>query len=161
MPSAVNYSAFLRKSYPFHYIAGGWHSDHDTIANFRRTFLLQIAELFGQILLMAQERGVLKLKHISLDGSKIHADASKSKAVSYQRLLQIEEQLQPEVAELGALREQTEPGDLPKEWTFKLRSLCARKDWIGCNRPARCWSGAPRNGIKPRKRSTKLSTPWA
>lgn len=98
---------------PFRYIAGGWHPDHDTIAHFHQTFLPPITELFGQILLVAQEWGVLKLGNISLDGSKIHADAAKSKAVSYQRWLQLKEQLQAEVAELLARRELTEPGDLP------------------------------------------------
>jgi len=67
------------ESIPFRYIAGGLHPDHDTIANFRKTFLNEIQELFVQILLLAQAAGVLQLGNISLDGSKIHADASKSK----------------------------------------------------------------------------------
>ena len=101
------------ESIPFRYIAGGWHPDHDTIATFRKTFLAQIADVFMQVLLLAQEAGVLKLGRISLDGSKIHADASKSKAVSYQRLLEIERLLEQEVAELLALSEQAEAGELP------------------------------------------------
>src|SRR4030066_243024 len=63
------------ESIPFRFIAGGLHPDHDTIAYFRKTFLSQIAELFVQVLLVAREAGVLKLGHISLDGSKLHADA--------------------------------------------------------------------------------------
>ena len=78
------------ESIPFRFIAGGLHPDHDTIANFRKTFLAEIKELFVQILLLAQAAGVLKLGNISLDGSKIHADASKSQAVSYKRLLELE-----------------------------------------------------------------------
>jgi len=70
------------ESIPFRFIAGGLHPDHDTIAHFRKTFLPQIADLFVQVLLVAKEAGVLKLGKVSLDGSKIHADASKSKAVS-------------------------------------------------------------------------------
>src|SRR3990170_7510877 len=73
------------ESLPFRFIASGLHPDHDTIATFRKTFLAEIQELFVQILLLAQAVGVLKLGNISLDGSKIHADASKSKAVSYKR----------------------------------------------------------------------------
>jgi transposase len=73
------------ESIPFRFIAGGLHPDHDTIANFRKTFLAEIKDLFVQILLLAQAAGVLKLGNISLDGSKIHADASKSNAVSYKR----------------------------------------------------------------------------
>jgi hypothetical protein len=88
------------------------HPDHDTIANFRKTFLAEIQELFVQILLLAQVAEVLKLGNISLDGSKIHADASKSKAVSYKRLAKLESQLRQEVNELFELGEQADQGDL-------------------------------------------------
>lgn len=101
------------ESIPFRYIAGGFHPDHDTIANFRKTFLTQIVDLFVQVLLIAKEAGVLKLGRISLDGSKIHADASKSKAVSYKRLLEMERLLEREVAELLALSEQADEDQLP------------------------------------------------
>jgi len=58
--------------------------------------------------------GVLKLGNISLDGSKLHADASKSKAVSYRRLLQLEKQLRAEVEELLALGERADQGGVPE-----------------------------------------------
>src|SRR5437868_8591806 len=77
---------------PFRFIAGNQHPDHDTLATFRRTFLLELKDLFVQVLLLAQEAGVLKLGTISLDGTKIHADASKHNAVSYKRLLELETQ---------------------------------------------------------------------
>jgi transposase len=101
------------ESIPFCFLAGGWHPDHDTIANFRKTFLPEIAELFAQVLVIAHELGILKLGNISLDGSKIHADASKSHAVSYGRLLQLEKSLRAEVEELLALSEKADRGDLP------------------------------------------------
>ncbi len=101
------------ESIPFRYIAGGWHPDHDTLATFRKTFLAQIADLFVQVLLVAKAADVLQLGRISLDGSKVHADASKSKAVSYKRLLELERLLQQEVTELVALSEQAEAGTLP------------------------------------------------
>jgi hypothetical protein len=82
--------------------------DHDTLATFRRAFLPELKSLFVQVLLLAQEAGVLKLGTISLDGTKVHADASKRKAVSYKRLLELEAQLQVEVEELFALSEQSE-----------------------------------------------------
>ena len=69
-------------SIPFFFIAGGLHPDHDTINTFRKDFLVEIKQLFVQILLIAQAAGALELGDISLDGSKIHADASKSKAIS-------------------------------------------------------------------------------
>jgi transposase len=99
------------ESIPFRYIASGMHPDHDTIANFRKTFLAEIQELFVQILLLAQVAEVLKLGNISLDGSKVHADASKSKAVSYKRLTKLETQLRQEVSELFELGEQADQGD--------------------------------------------------
>jgi len=117
------------ESIPFRYIAGGLHPDHDTIAHFRKTFLPEIADLFVQVLLIAKEAGLLKLGQISLDGSKIHADASKSKAVSYKRLLQLERRLQAEVEELLALGEQADRGQLPEgldievEITFRQERL--------------------------------------
>jgi transposase len=100
---------------PFRFIAGDMHPDHDTIANFRKQFLAELKELFVQILLIAQEMGHLQLGNVSLDGSKIHADASKSKAVSYKRLLAIEAYLQAEVSELFALAEAADGGQLPEE----------------------------------------------
>jgi len=99
------------ESIPFRFIAGGLHPDHDTIANFRKTFLGEIKELFVQTLLLAQATGVLKLGNISLDGSKIRADASKSHAVSYKRLLEIESQLRQEVNELFTFGEGVDQGD--------------------------------------------------
>ena len=115
------------ESIPFRYIAGGLHPDHDTIAHFRKTFLPQIADLFVQVLLVAKEAGVLKLGRISLDGSKIHADASKSKAVSYKRLLEMERQLQREVEELLALSEQADEGELPAGLDIEEEVVFRRK----------------------------------
>jgi len=97
-------------------MAGGLHPDHDTLAHFRKTFLPQISELFVQVLLVAADLGVLKVGRInvSFDGSKVHADASKSHAVSYDRLLELEKQLRHEVAELLALGEQVDQAALPE-----------------------------------------------
>ncbi len=100
-------------SIPFRFIAGGLHPDHDTIANFRKTFLPQITELFVQVLVVAHELGYLNLGNISLDGTKVRADASKHHAVSYGRLLELEQQLRAEVAELLALGEQADQRQLP------------------------------------------------
>jgi transposase len=89
----------------FRFLAGNYSPDHDTIAAFRKQCLPQLKDLFVQILLLAQEMGLLQLGNISLDGTKIHADASKSKAVSHKRLLEIEGFLQAEVNDLLALAE--------------------------------------------------------
>jgi len=101
------------ESIPFRFLAGGLHPDHDTIANFRKTFLSEIAAIFVQVLVIARQAGILKLGNISLDGSKIHADASKSHAVSYGRLLKLETQLHAEVEELLALGNKADQSELP------------------------------------------------
>jgi len=96
----------------FRFVAGGLHPDHDTIAHFRKTFLPELQGLFVQILLMAQLSGVLKVGNLSLDGSKIHADASKSKAVSYGRLKELETTLRAEVVRLFELGERVDQGEV-------------------------------------------------
>ena len=107
---------------PFRFIAGNLHPDHDTLAMFRRTFLPELKDLFVQVLLLAQEAGVLKLGTISLDGTKVHADASKRKAVSYQRLLELETRLRSEVEELFALSEQSEQPEVPDGLVVRAES---------------------------------------
>lgn len=93
---------------PYRYIAGNMNPDHDTINEFRKQNLPELKGLFVQVLLMAQIMGYLKLGNISIDGSKIHADASKSKAVSYGRIGQMEEQLQQEIESLFQLAEEAD-----------------------------------------------------
>ncbi len=99
------------ESLPFRFIAGNLHPDHDTLAHFRKTFLGEIQDLFVQILLLARAAGILKLGHLSLDGTKIHADASKSHAVSYKRLIELEAQLRQDVQALLMLGEQVDQGE--------------------------------------------------
>ena len=70
-------------SVPFRYIAANSHPDHDTISNFRKRFLPEIESFFTQLLLIANRVGCLKLGTVSLDGTKIHANASKHSALSY------------------------------------------------------------------------------
>jgi hypothetical protein len=82
--------------------------------------------LFVEVLLLAQAFGVLKLGNRSLDGSKIHADASKSHAVSSQRLLELEVRLQREVEELFDLAEVAEQAELPAGLATRMRSRLGR-----------------------------------
>jgi transposase len=99
---------------PFRFVAGGLHPDHDTLANFRKTFRAEIKELFVQVLLLAQAAGYLKLGNISIDGSKVHANASKRQAVSYKRLLELETHLHAEVDQLFLLAEQADGHAVPE-----------------------------------------------
>lgn len=100
-------------SLAFRFIAGGWHPDHATLAEFRRTFLGALQDVFVQVLVLAASAGLLHVGNISVDGSKVRADASKSHAVSYGYLPQLEQRLRAEVAELLALGEHADGGAVP------------------------------------------------
>ena len=100
-------------SVAFRFIAANEHPDHDTIAAFRRRFLKEIEALFVQVLLLAREMGVLKMGTVALDGTKIHANASRHSALSYEHAGKIEAQLQAEVADLMAKAEAADQADLP------------------------------------------------
>ena len=113
----------------FRFVANNLHPDHDTIAHFRKTFLVEIQNLFVEILMLAQVSGILKLENLSGDGSKIHADASKSKAVSYKRLGKMEEELRQEVEKLFAMAEEAEKGEVQlPEGLLPEKELALRKD---------------------------------
>jgi hypothetical protein len=100
-------------SVAFRFIAGNEHPDHDTIATFRRRFLTQIQALFVEVLKLAREMGVLKLGTVALDGTKIHANASRHSALSYEHAGKIEAQLKAEVADLLAKAEAADQADVP------------------------------------------------
>ena len=100
-------------SVAFRYIAANDHPDHDTIATFRKRFLTELTPLFVQILLIAKEMDILKLGKISLDGTKIKANASKHRALSWKHACKIEQQLKAEVAELLHKAEETDQADQP------------------------------------------------
>jgi transposase len=100
-------------SVAFRFIAANDHPDHDTIATFRRRFLKDIEGRFVEVLVLAQEMGLLKLGTVALDGTKIHANASRHSALSYEHAIKIEAQLRAEVAELLALAEAADTADLP------------------------------------------------
>lgn len=100
-------------SVAFRFIAANSHPDHDTIATFRRRFLTQIEALFVQVLMLAREMGMLKLGTVALDGTKVHANASRHSALSWDHANKLEEQLKTEVAELMALAEAADQADVP------------------------------------------------
>src|ERR1700733_9397228 len=100
-------------SVAFRFIAANDHPDHDTIAAFRRRFLKEIEGLFVQVLELAREIGVLKLGTVALDGTKIHANASRHSALSYEHAGKIEAQLKAEVADLLAKAEAADQADIP------------------------------------------------
>src|SRR3982751_2905809 len=97
----------------FRFLAGHTHPDHDTLAHFRVSFLDLLPDVFTQLLLLAQAAGVLRLGTVHFDGSKLHADASKSQAVSHKRLLELEVRVRVEVDELLARAAQADTTPLP------------------------------------------------
>lgn len=84
----------------FRVLAANQHPDHDTICEFRRRHLSSLAGLFLQVLQLCKKAGLVKLGHVALDGTKIKANASKHKAMSYGRMLASEKRLKQEIAEL-------------------------------------------------------------
>jgi len=110
---------------PMRFICGNMHPDHDTIAAFRKKHLKALDGLFLQILQIAHEMGEYKLGHVSLDGTKINANASKHRAMSWAHMLKIEDQLKEEVAKLLAYSEDEEKlktCDLDLEAEIDLRN---------------------------------------
>ena len=83
-------------------LSGNQQPDHDSIADFRQRHLKALAGLFVQVLKLCQKAGLVKLGHVSVDGSKVKANASKHKAMSYQRMNETEARLVKEVQELLA-----------------------------------------------------------
>jgi transposase len=114
-------------SVAFRYITANTHPDHDTIATFRNRFLSEIKPLFTQILMIAHRLGVLKVGSVSLDGTKIKANASKHHALSWQYACVLEEQLTEEVEELLRRAEEADRGDVPDGVTIP-EEIARRKD---------------------------------
>ena len=92
----------------FRMIAANRHPDHDSICAFRKRHLKALAALFVQILRLCQKAGLVKLGHVALDGTKVRANASKHKAMSYGRMKKSKEELEQEIA---ALLEEAEAVD--------------------------------------------------
>ena len=84
------------------YLAADQHPDHDTVAAFRQEHLGARSQLFVQVLQLCQRAGLVKLGHVALDGTKIKANASKHKAMSYERMEKAEKELEAEVKALLA-----------------------------------------------------------
>ena len=118
-------------SVAFRYIAAGSHPDHDTLATFRRRFIDELAGLFVQVLEMAREMKLLKMGTVCLDGTKIHANASRHSALSHGHIVKLEDQLKGEVQELLALAEAADTANtpdgmsLPKELKLREDRLAA------------------------------------
>jgi transposase len=96
----------------FRYLSGDQHPDHATIAEFRKRHLDALSGLFTQALLLCSEAGLVKLGHVSIDGTKIRANASKHKAMSYKHMNETEARLKQEI---DALLKQAEDIDAAED----------------------------------------------
>ena len=99
-PSSRKIEQATHDEVPFRVLAAGQHPDHDTLSAFRQQHLKALAGLFLQVLNLCRKAGLVKLGHVALDGTKIKANASKHKAMSYDRMSEKEKQLEEEVARL-------------------------------------------------------------
>lgn len=99
----------------FRVLTGDQQPDHDSIAEFRRRHLGALAALFVQVLRLCQAAGLVKLGHVALDGTKLRANASKHKAMSYARMEETERRLE---AEVQALLEQAEQMDTAEDTQY-------------------------------------------
>jgi transposase len=128
------------ESIPFRVLTADQHPDHDTIAEFRRRHLEALAALFVQVLRLCRKAGLVKLGHVSLDGTKVRANASKHKAMSYGRMEKSVVELEGEVKRLLAEAEGTDTAEdnrygrgrqdeaLPEELRFKQSRLAKIKE---------------------------------
>jgi hypothetical protein len=95
----------------FRYLSGDQHPDHATIAEFRKRHLDALSGLFTQALLLCSEAGLVKLGHVSIDGTKIKANAGKHKAQSYARMGETEQRLKQEIDALLRQAEETDAAE--------------------------------------------------
>jgi transposase len=108
VPSSRKIEKRTYEDIAFHVIAAGQHPDHVRISEFRRRHLGALAELFIQVLQLCRKAGLVKLGHVALDGTKMKANASKHKAMSYDRMGKDEEKLKQKVQELLDAAEQAD-----------------------------------------------------
>ncbi len=140
VPSSRKIEKATYELIPFRVLTADQHPDHDTIAEFRRRHLESLAALFVQVLRLCQKAGLVKLGHVSLDGTKVRANASKHKAMSYGRMEKSVMELEAEVKRLLAEAEATDEAEdrchgkdrhgdeLPEELRFKQGRLARIKE---------------------------------
>jgi transposase len=115
----------------FRYLSVDEHPDHSVISEFRKRHLKALAGLFVKALQLCQKAGLVKLGHVAVDGTKLQANASKHKAMSYGRMAEAEEKLKAEVEELLKRAEATDAAEDEKEkkgQTDKLPEELARRE---------------------------------
>jgi len=110
-PSSRKIEQATYEEVPYRVLAANQHPDHDTLAAFRQQHLDALAALFMTVLALCQRAGLVKLGHVALDGTKVLANASKHKAMSYSRMTEAEQNLEREVAALLAQAAQVDAAE--------------------------------------------------
>jgi transposase len=162
LPSSRKIEKACWEDAAFRVLTGNQQPDHSRISDFRRRHLAALAGLFVQVLRLCQKAGLVSLGHVALDGTKVKANASKHKAMSHERMLKSERQLEAEMrallrkAELIDAQEDGQYGkdkrgdELPKE----LQRRQSRLEWI---RKAKAELEAEAAAAKARQREVQAS----
>src|SRR6266567_2688073 len=123
--------------------------DFRTISDFRKRHLKALGALFLQVLKLCETAGLIKLGHVALDGTKIKANASKHKAMSYERMKKREAELKAEVARMLAAAEAAEPKRTRPSARTSAATRCrigpatSRNGWRRSSRRWRRWRRTP------------------
>ena len=117
------------------FVAANLHPDHDTIAAFRRANKVAFEAAFLQVLLLARESGLLRLGTVSIDGTKIDANASKIRSVRYDRAKELRAKLAADIADLTAEAEAADAGDVDPQ---ALPAEIARREALAAKLDAAC-----------------------
>ena len=143
----------LHEDIAFRVLAANNTPDFRTVSDFRKDHLAALAELFLQVLELCRQAGLVKLGHVALDGTKVRANASKHKAMSYGPMKEREAQLESEVAEL-LRRAQEVDEEEDQRYAGTSGGMSCRRNWpsgrAGCGR-----SGRPRRRWRPRHRQQR------
>jgi transposase len=138
LPSSRKIEKACWEDAAFRVLTGNQQPDHSRISAFRRSHLNVLASLFVQVLRLCQKAGLVSLGQVALDGTKIRANASKHKAMSHERMLKSERQLE---AEMGALLRKAELIDAQEDGQYgkgqrgdelpeELQRRSSRLEWI-------------------------------
>jgi transposase len=134
-PSSRRIEANTYDVVSFRLLSANQYPDHDTISEFRKQHLAALSRIFLQVLQLCQKAGLVKLGHVALDGTKVKANASKHKAMSYERMGKRADELQAEIARLMAGAQATDEAEdarygkgkrgdeLPTELRFRAQRL--------------------------------------
>jgi transposase len=168
LPSSRKIERATYYQVPFRVLTADQHPDHDTIASFRKLHLKPLSELFVQVLRLCRKVGLVKLGHVALDGTKVRANASKHKAMSYSHMEKKAEELEAEVRRLlqeaqaiddaeDALYGKGKRGDeLPEELRFKRKRLEKIKEAMeSLEQEAKAESDAKRKEIAEKEQALK------